>query len=112
MWFDARAKLAEIALRDPATQVQTAHALLQMSQMLQANVLRKPPSRVAIVASVETCADTEFICDLLEERAAIREFDGGQSQAEAEAGALNDVSRSASITADELSQLWQISRQA
>jgi hypothetical protein len=35
-----------------------------------------------------------LIVDLFEERAAIREYDGGQTRAEAEAAAVADVARS------------------
>lgn len=113
MWFDPRAKLAEILGHRPATSATTATQapascpVSQVSQVSQATQGQKPLFGVAIVASVATPPDPELIRDLLEERAAIREYDGGQSRAEAEAGALNDVSRSTGIAAVELSRLWQ-----
>lgn len=41
----------------------------------------------------------ELARDLYEERAAIREFDGGQSRPEAEAAAWQEVRRAAGVTA-------------
>jgi hypothetical protein len=52
----------------------------------------------------------ELIRDLLEERAAIREHLGGQTRAEAEAGALSDVARSTGVVTARLSRLWIIDR--
>ena len=60
MWFDVRAKLAEIEGRPPATSATTAtqapaaRPVSQMSQVSQPPEARKPPSRVASVASVAT----------------------------------------------------------
>ena len=60
MWFDARAKLAEIAGAPPATfattatQAPTARPLSQMSQVSQAPEAQNPAFRVANVASVAT----------------------------------------------------------
>jgi hypothetical protein len=48
--------------------------------------------------------------DAFEERAAIREHDGGQARAEAEAGALSDVARSTGVVTARLSRLWIIDR--
>ena len=114
MWFDARAKLAEIAgepaatSATTATQAPAARPVSQVSRLSQPPVAQKPALHVASVAGVATPPDPELIRDLLEERAAIREYDGGQARAEAEAGALNDVSRSAGIAAVELSRLWHL----
>jgi len=113
MWFDTRAKLAEIAGKPPATsattatQAPTAHPVSQLSQVSHPPELWKPPSHVANVASVATPPDLELIRDLLEERAAIREYDGGHARAQAEAGALDAVARSTGIAADDLSRFWQ-----
>lgn len=52
--------------------------------------------------------DPELIRDLLKERAAIREHLGGQTRAEAEAGALGDVARSTGVVTARLSRLWII----
>ena len=60
MWFDVRAKLAEIEGRPPATsatpatQAPAARPVSQMSQVSQPPEARKPASRVASVASVAT----------------------------------------------------------
>ena len=60
MWFDVRAKLAEIEGRPPATsatpatQAPAARPVSQMSQVSQPPEARKPVSRVASVASVAT----------------------------------------------------------
>ena len=62
MWFDVRAKLAEIEGRPPATsatpatQAPAARPVSQMSQVSQPPEARKPVSRVASVASVATVA--------------------------------------------------------
>lgn len=111
MWFDPRAKLAEI-LASPATSAAKTGTFWPWGACDNCETERTARVYVAEVANVATPSDPELIRDFLEERAAILEFDGGQSQAKAEAGALNDVTRSAGITADKLSQLWQISRQA
>ena len=96
MWFDARAKLAEIEGRAPAT-----------SATLATNKAAPAP-RVAGVAIVAATPDPELIRDFLEERAAIREHLGGQTRAEAEAGALGDVARSTGVVTARLSRLWII----
>jgi len=44
--------------------------------------------------------------DADEERAAIREFDGAQTRAEAEAAALAEVARAAGMTPEALRGLW------
>lgn len=60
MWFDARAKLAEIAGQPPATpatpatQAPAARAVSQLSQVSQPPEPRKPALRVASVATVAT----------------------------------------------------------
>ena len=51
MWFDARAKLNEIAGQPPATSAATARPVSQVSQRPEA---QKPALRVASVASVAT----------------------------------------------------------
>ncbi|MBT8458150.1 MAG: hypothetical protein KJN60_00590 [Boseongicola sp.] len=58
------------------------------------------------VASVATPHDRELMLDLLEERAAIREYDGGQTRAEAEAEALGDAARSNSADPETLRRNW------
>ena len=91
MWFDTRAKLAEIEGRAPATPATTA-----------TNRAEAPP-RVADVADVATprheMTPDELARDIFEERAAIREFCGGQDRAEAEAAAWIEARRAAGITA-------------
>lgn len=57
MWFDVRAKLAEIEGRPPATSATTttqAAAARPVSQVSQPPEARKPASRVASVATVAT----------------------------------------------------------
>ena len=60
MWFDVRAKLAEIEGRPPATsatpatQAPAARPVSQMSQVSQAPEAQKPAFRVASVATVAT----------------------------------------------------------
>ena len=60
MWFDAHAKLAEIAGAPPATSATSAtrtpmrRAVSQLSQLSQAPKAENPAPRVAIVASVAT----------------------------------------------------------
>ena len=91
MWFDTRAKLAEIAGHPPATFATTAtqapavRPVSQMSRVSQAPVPEMTPEELAR--------------DLYEERAAIREYDGGQDRAEAEAAAWQEAMRAAGITA-------------
>lgn len=60
MWFDAHAKLAEIAGAPPATSATSAtrtpmrRAVSQLSQLSQAPTAENPAPRVAIVAIVAT----------------------------------------------------------
>ena len=60
MWFDAHAKLAEIAGAPPATSATSAtrtpmrRAVSQLSQLSQAPKAENPAPRVAVVASVAT----------------------------------------------------------
>lgn len=59
MWFDAQAKLVEIAGEPPATtvtQAPAAHPVSQMSQVSQRPEAQNPALRVATVASVATPA--------------------------------------------------------
>lgn len=91
MWFDPHAKLAEIARHPPATSATTAtqtpeaRPVSQMSQVSQAPNPEITPEELAR--------------DLYEERAAIREFCGGQDRAEAERAAWPEARRAAGITA-------------
>lgn len=93
MWFDPHAKLAEIAGHPPATSATTAttatqtpaaHPVSQKSQVSQGPQPEMTPDELAR--------------DLYEERAAIREHDGGQDRAEAEAAAWPEARRAAGIT--------------
>lgn len=54
MWFDVRAKLAEIEGHPPATPAPAARPVSQVSQVSQHPEARKPAFRVAVVASVAT----------------------------------------------------------
>jgi len=111
MWFDARAKLVEIAGETPATfattatQAPAAPPVSQLSRVSQAP-MAGTQLFVAKVASVATPPNWELIFDLLEERAAIREYDGGQSLAEAETGALTDLARSTGVEFEVLRIKW------
>ena len=70
MWFDVRAKLAEIEGQAPATsattatQAPTALSVSQVSQLSQPPEAQKPAFRVASVASVATprSPETRFPC--------------------------------------------------
>ena len=91
MWFDTRAKLAEIAGHAPATSATTATqtpAARLVSQMSQ--VSQDPTPEIT---------PEELARDLYEERAAIREYEGGQDRAKAEAAAWQEAIRAAGITA-------------
>ena len=91
MWFDPHAKLAEIARHPPATSATTAtqtpppRPVSQMSQVSQ-----RPQPEIT---------PEELARDIFEERAAIRQYDGGQDRAEAEAQAWIEARRAAGITA-------------
>lgn len=105
MWFNARAKLAEIqgqapaTSATPATQTPTSRLVSQLSQVSQRPAKPAPlrPGPIAPIAPIaprsrssQTWTTQDFI-DYYEERAAVRQFDGGQSKAEAEAAALTDT---------------------
>jgi outer membrane protein TolC len=79
MWFDARAKLAEIMGQPPATQAPVARPMSQLSRLSQGG------------------SDQKAIIELLEERAAIRQFEGGLNRADAENAAIADVARTLGI---------------
>ena len=114
MWCDTHAKLAEIECRPdatdatvatPATDATHAPARLLSLQALQTRGPRKPDLRAV---GVSTPPDPELIRDLLEERAAMREYDGGQTRVEAEAGVLGDIARSTGVECERLLRLWVI----
>jgi hypothetical protein len=91
-----------------------------MSQVSQPLEARKPALRVASVANVATPAapaparptgnrdgaPEALALDAFDERAAIREHDGGQARAEAEAAALAEVAAAAGLTPEGLRALW------
>lgn len=111
MWFNPHAKLVEIVGHPPATvatiatQAQPVRSESKMSQVSQPPEDQNLASCVASVAIVASPLDRELILDLFEERAAIREFCGGQTRAEAEAGAVGDVAKSTGIYPPTLRQL-------
>jgi hypothetical protein len=111
MWFDARAKPAEIRGTPLATSATLATNAPNRPPVSQVSQVSQPPedqnlaSCVASVAIVASPLDRELILDLFEERAAIREFCGGQTRAEAEAGAVGDVAKSTGIYPPTLRQL-------
>ena len=74
--------------------------------------LTEPPrGQVLSVVSVLSGAEKNAI-DLIEERSAIREFDGGQSREAAEAGALGDVARATGLSTGALILIWPHGRRA
>jgi hypothetical protein len=80
----------------------TEEGVLSVSSVLSGAVRPIPETSGAMPP------DPESIRDLLEERAAIREYDGGQTRAEAEAGALGDIARSTGVERERLLRLWVI----
>lgn len=113
MWFDPHAKLAEIVGQPPATSATPATNALpsdfvsQLSQVSQRPAPETVRPHVANVATVAAPLDPAVIIDLLEERAAIREYDGCQTRAEAEAGAIADVSTSTATNLETVQDIWQ-----
>ncbi|GIX12818.1 MAG: hypothetical protein KatS3mg118_3003 [Paracoccaceae bacterium] len=88
MWFDVAAALAEIEGRTPATFATSATRRaegLPVSRMSRKS--QGPGSENGDVITPDLARD------LFEERAAIREHDGGLDRAEAEALAVEDVAR-------------------
>ena len=81
MWFDTRAALAEIAGSPP-----TEHA-------------PSVADVVKVAAPLPEMTKQELARDAFEERAAIREYDGGQSRPEAERAAWQEARRAAGVTA-------------
>lgn len=94
MWFDPYAKLAEIRAAPPATSATTATQPSHKCRLSQESQLSQAPW------------DVDAIFHELEERAAIREYDGGQSRSEAEAGALDDVAQATGMDRNTLRQIW------
>ena len=72
----------------------------------RADVTGEPLPPCRNVANVATPADLADVICLLEERAAIREFCGGQSRDHAEVGALADTARATGIATAALINLW------
>lgn len=100
MWFDANAALAELRRgRECCTQSPATNATPATSHV-----------RVAIVADVAMPCDPATLFDLLEERAAIREYDGGQSRNDAEVEALAEISNSTGTDMDTLRSIWTEAR--
>ena len=104
MWFDAHGALASLKAehgrRPPAT--------IATSATRTPLPARKLP-RVAEVAEVAapralTPNRLAEALDAFEERAALREFDGGQPRAEAEHDALHETAAAFSISAEVLSR--------
>ena len=123
MWFDTRAKLAEILGEAPggsattARQAPAARPVSRMSQVSQPLEAGKPALHVSNVATFGApvpAVPTEnrdgaaepLALDSFEERAAIREHDGGQARAEAEAAALAEVATAAGMAPEALQALW------
>ena len=102
MWFDPRGALAELrgANRPPATSATIAtrrhHRPSCVAEV--AEVAARPSS------DAETLAEARDAC---EERAAIREFDGGQTRVEAERAALAETAQAYDLTPDTLTPAWK-----
>lgn len=100
MWFDVQAALAEIEggdipapeARPPAIPAKTAIPSARLAEI--AEIAAPRPAKSEPVMTPE-----ELARELYEERAAIREYDGGQDRAEAEAAAWQEAMRAAGITA-------------
>jgi hypothetical protein len=91
MWFDARAKLAEIQGQTPATTATTATMGAQPGILSQLSQLSQRPAPEMTPDELARCA--------FEERAAIRQFDGGQDRETAERMAWSEARRAAGVTA-------------
>lgn len=96
MWFDVTAALAEIAGRPPATLATSATPARFVAGVAdvagwQARK-REPADRAA----------PDIVHDPFDERAAVREFDGGLSREDAEALAAEDAARAPSPPVDQL----------
>ena len=70
-----------------------------------------PTGQPPPAASAETaCATLDLLLELVEERAAIREYDAGLPRAEAEAAALAEVTVVAGPLAQSLHAAWEEAR--
>lgn len=98
--FDADAALAEIRNRtvDPAKAAKVAKVEEQIGQALAGHRSRSLEQRQE--------ADMDEALDAFEERAAIREYCGGQCRPEAEKAALEEVAQAAKIRPEDLKQRW------
>lgn len=85
MWFDAYAKLAEIEGHPPCYTCYNCYKTARNAAAC---------SNVADVATrPREITPEELARDIFEERAAIREYLGGQSRAQAEAAALEEAAK-------------------
>jgi hypothetical protein len=66
------------------------------------------PTTILPYSATATLSDADALdfLDRYEERAAIREYDGGQPRSEAEAAALAEAAKGAGLTTDVLRKLW------
>lgn len=103
MWFDTQAKLAEIHGKpQPGPDLPDSAVEIPWNDPdeIPPEELAPGVAEVAIVAApLPEMTPDELACDIFEERAAIREYDGGQDQAEAERDAWPEARRAAGITA-------------
>lgn len=132
MWFDARAKLAELKGQHAATSATIAtRASVRppVSQKSQVSQPSQPAGADPLVVEVASVAGGEplratatdpgessdshgrlslhdLTFDAFEERAAIRQFDGGQTKDEAERAALIDMAAQFSVTTACLRKRW------
>lgn len=126
MWFDVSIALAEIeAVQQPALVATIATPATQSALVADVADVALPPepnpdilvpgvAEVTIVAGPcrsdpETAATRTGSDDLLvafEERAAIRQFDGGQDRDLAEADALKEIAHRAGLATSHLQRRW------
>jgi hypothetical protein len=96
MWFDPWAALGELEAEIHAN---------------GSNPARRPAGQFAGFAGLATLPDDlALVLELREERAAIREYDGGQDRDAAEAAALTEVAQAARMDPTDLARLWKSGR--
>lgn len=121
MWFDPDTVLAELEGRSgamhairaipagPSSMSSTDSTQRAAVSALPPAPERQPCTILSACASRAPSSTKESEVDLLdrfEERAAIREHDGGQPRAEAEAAALAEVAQAAGMAPAALKRLW------
>lgn len=105
MWFDVKAERAKLQLNTNANPAKHANQSLPISSFSMFSRAPEADASQSVCATLPAHAGTDPIepekmkgaREYFEERAAIREYDGGQPRSEAEADALIEAARATGL---------------